>query len=107
MKHLLFICSRNKLRSPTAEEIFRSHPGIEVDSAGLAPDAEVILSSEQVEWADIVIVMETIHKQRLNRRFKKILAGKRVVVLGIPDNFSYMDENLIDLLRLKCERFLI
>ena len=106
MKRILFLCSRNKLRSPTAEEIFRDHPGIEVDSAGLAPDAEVALSSEQVAWADVIIVMENIHKQRLNRKFRKSLAGKRVVVLGIPDKYLYMDAELIALLKLKSRRYL-
>ncbi len=106
MKHILFLCSRNKLRSPTAEEIFRNHPGIEVDSAGLAPDAEVPLSSEQIEWADVVIVMENVHRQRLNRKFGKSLAGKRVVVLGIPDKYPYMDAELISLLKLKSRQYL-
>jgi predicted protein tyrosine phosphatase len=54
----LFICSRNRLRSPTAETVFANWPEVETDSAGLAPDAEVPLSSEQLEWADLVFVME-------------------------------------------------
>jgi predicted protein tyrosine phosphatase len=106
MKHLLFICSRNKLRSPTAEEIFRGHPGIDVDSAGLADDAEVPLSEEQIKWADVIIVMEPIHRSRLNRKFGRCLAGKRIAVLGIPDNYGYMDAELIRLLRLKCAPYL-
>ncbi len=106
MKRILFICSRNKLRSPTAEEIFRGHPGIEVDSAGLAPDAEVPLSDEQVEWADLIIVMEAVHKQRLNRNFRRHLGGKRVVVLGIPDRYEFMDAELIRLLKGKCTPYI-
>jgi predicted protein tyrosine phosphatase len=54
MKHLLFICSQNKLRSPTAEAVFAAVPGIDVDSAGLNDDAIVPLSPEQVEWADMI-----------------------------------------------------
>ncbi len=106
LKHLLFICSRNKLRSPTAEEIFRNHPGIDVDSAGLATDAEATLSFEQIEWADIIIVMEIVHKTRLNRRFGKHLNGKRIAVLGIPDKYPFMDEELIRLLKTKCAPYL-
>lgn len=106
MKRLLFICSRNRLRSPTAEEIFRDHPGVESDSAGLADDAEVPLSEEQIEWADVIIVMEAIHRSRLNRMFRHCLAGKRIAVIGIPDNYAYMDAELIRLLRLKCAPYL-
>ena len=107
MKRILFLCSRNKLRSPTAEETFRNRPGIEVDSAGLAPDAEVSLSGEQIEWADLIIVMENVHKQRLNRKFRRFLSGKRIVVLSIPDKYPYMDEKLVELLELKCRPHLI
>ena len=106
MKHLLFICSQNKLRSPTAETIFAEHPGIDVDSAGLNPDAIVPLSHEQLDWADVIIVMETVHRTRLNRRWKKSLDGKRIAVLGIPDHYEYMDPDLITLLKSRCAPYL-
>ncbi len=67
MKHLLFICSQNKLRSPTAEAVFAEIPVIDVDSAGLNNDAVVPLSPEQVEWADVIFVMEKVHREKLNR----------------------------------------
>lgn len=52
MKHILFICSRNKLRSPTAEAVFSDKEGFEVQSAGLNNDAEIPLTSGMIEWAD-------------------------------------------------------
>lgn len=106
MKRLLFICSQNKLRSPTAETVFSGYPGIEVDSAGLNNDAVVPLSDEQVEWADIIIVMEKCHRNRLNRKFKHVLAGKRIAVLNIPDEYGYMNDQLVGLLKLKCDPYL-
>lgn len=106
MRHLLFICSQNKLRSPTAETIFAGHPGVDVDSAGLNNDAVVSLSHEQLRWADTIIVMETAHRNRLNRKFRGSLAGKRIAVLGIPDNYEYMDQELIALLRQRCAPYL-
>ncbi len=77
MPRVLFICSRNRLRSPTAEQIFSTVPGIETDSAGLAPDADCPLSADQVEWAELIFVMEKRHRTQLNQRFKRYLAGKR------------------------------
>lgn len=106
MRRLLFICSQNKLRSPAAETIFTAHPGIEVDSAGLNNGVIVPLSHEQLRWADTIIVMETAHRTRLNRNFSKSLAGKRIAVLGIPDNYDYMDEEFIRLLKSKCRPYL-
>ena len=105
-KHILFLCSQNKLRSPTAEAIFADHPAIEVDSAGLNNDAEVPLSIEQVEWADLIIVMETTHRNRLNRKFRDSLSGKRIAVLNIPDEYDYMDPSLVSLLKLRCAPYI-
>ncbi len=106
MKRLLFLCTRNRLRSPTAETVFADLAGVEVDSAGLSRDAEVQLSEEQVEWADVILVMERIHRDRLNQAFGHALAGKRIAVLNIPDDYEYMDEELIRLLKLRCQPYL-
>jgi predicted protein tyrosine phosphatase len=105
-KKLLFICSQNKLRSPTAETIFADTPGVEVDSAGLNHDAIVPLSPEQLRWADLILVMESSHRNRLARHHRASLKDKRVVFLGIPDNYDYMDEELIRILKVKCARYL-
>lgn len=105
-KRILFLCSQNKLRSPTAEAIFADHPALEVDSAGLNNDAEVPLSNEQIEWADLIIVMEKPHRARLNQKFKSSLAGKRIAVLNIPDNYEYMDPALISLLKVRCAPYI-
>lgn len=105
-KRILFLCSQNKLRSPTAEAVFADHPTVEVDSAGLNHDAEVPLSDEQIEWADLIVVMEKAHRTRLNRKFGKSLAGKRVVVLNIPDEYECMDPALVQLLKLRCASFI-
>jgi predicted protein tyrosine phosphatase len=86
--------------------VFADYPGVETDSAGLTEYAEVPLSSEQVEWADIVIVMEKVHRKRLNQKFGKALKGKRIAVLGIPDDYTYMDPELVELLKARCRRYL-
>ncbi|WP_395504521.1 low molecular weight protein tyrosine phosphatase family protein [Ectopseudomonas hydrolytica] len=101
MIRALFICSRNRLRSPTAEQLFGSWPGVETDSAGLAPDAEVRLSAEQVQWATLILVMEKRPRSRLMRQYRQALAGKRVICLDIPDDYAYMQPELIELLQRK------
>jgi predicted protein tyrosine phosphatase len=98
---LLFVCSRNQLRSPTAEAVFSALPGVEASSAGTATDADNPISPDLIEWADVVFVMEQKHRKRVNDRFKSLLRNKKVVVLGIPDKYDYMDADLIDLLKLK------
>lgn len=98
---VLFLCSRNRLRSPTAEEVFRDRDDWEVASAGLAPDAEEILSAETLDWAQIVFVMERAYRKKLLRDFGAHLKNKRVVCLDIPDDYEYMQRELVALLQKK------
>jgi len=101
MKKLLFVCGKNRLRSPTAEAIFSEYDGLEVLSAGVDWEAEERVSSELIEWADIVFVMESVHRQKLTKQFQPWLKDKRIVCLDIPDNYDYMESNLIELLKQK------
>lgn len=106
MKRALFICTQNRLRSPTAEHVFASWPGVETDSAGLGADADVQLSTEQIAWANVIFVMEKTHRNRLSAKFKSHLNGKRVICLDIPDDYEYMQEELVRLLEIKAGKFL-
>jgi predicted protein tyrosine phosphatase len=105
VKRVLFLCSRNRLRSPTAEHLFAGHPGMECASAGLAPDAESPLCADLVAWAEIIFVMERRHRAKLVSRFGGLLGERRVICLDIPDDYDYMDPALVDLLREKVGRF--
>jgi predicted protein tyrosine phosphatase len=107
MKHVLFICSQNRLRSPTAEQVFSSHPGIEVASAGMSHDAETPVSAELVSWADVIFVMEETHRNELSSKFNSYLQNKRLVCLDIPDDYEFMDPTLIKLLKAKVTPFLL
>ncbi|AXV78409.1 MULTISPECIES: low molecular weight protein tyrosine phosphatase family protein [Ralstonia solanacearum species complex] len=104
--HALFICSRNRLRSPTAECVFAQWPNVETDSAGLAPDADVPLTADQLEWAEVIFVMERAHRRRLAQRFGPWLRGKRVVCLGIPDDYAFMQPELVALLERRAGPYL-
>jgi predicted protein tyrosine phosphatase len=106
IKRVLFVCSQNKLRSPTAEQVFASWPGIEATSAGLNHDAEEPLTAEMVREADLIFVMEKAHRNRLSKRFKTALGRARVVCLDIPDDYEFMDPELVMLLRTRVPRHL-
>ena len=106
MKRFLFVCSQNKLRSPTAEQIFSTLDGVEVSSAGTNNDAENPLTGELLAWADVIVVMERAHRAKIQKRFRKTLNGKQLVCLDIPDNYAFMDPELIRLLNARMARFL-
>ena len=96
---LLFLCGRAQIRSPTAEQVFSELPGVETRAAGTSPDADVFVSTDDVTWADVVVCMEQTHATKLRRKFDRLLRNKRVVVLDIKDEYDYMADDLITLLR--------
>jgi predicted protein tyrosine phosphatase len=95
---VLFICSRNQWRSPTAEKIFSAWQGLEVMSAGLDPSAVESVTPAHLQWAEVIFVMERKHRAKLSRKFRSDLKNQKIVVLGIPDKYRYMDSELVELL---------
>jgi len=106
VKRILFLCSQNRLRSPTAEQVFSGRPGLEVTSAGLNNSATVAVSAELIEWADIIFVMEKSLRNKISKKFKLFLKNKRVVCLDIPDEYEYMDPELVALLEERVRHFI-
>ncbi|MBC3764800.1 phosphotyrosine protein phosphatase [Neptunicella marina] len=105
MPNILFLCSKNKLRSPTAEAVFSDIEGWNVYSAGISHDAEVHVSLEDIEWADYIFVMENVHKKKLSQKFGNAINRQHVISLGIPDDYEYMDDVLIDILKSKVPEY--
>ncbi|MEZ0612109.1 low molecular weight protein tyrosine phosphatase family protein [Fibrella sp. WM1] len=98
MQKLLFVCSRNRQRSLTAERLFEQEPGYQVRSAGTAPGARVKLTPGLLGWADIVFVMERKHRDWIQAHYADLVDQKPVVTLLIPDEYGYMDDELVDIL---------
>ena len=105
-RNYLFVCSQNRLRSPTAEHIFADVPGIVSLSAGTNRDAEAPLTDEVVAWADVIFVMERAHRKKVQTKHRSALKDKRLVVLDIPDEYEFMEPRLVRLLRAKMRRWL-
>jgi predicted protein tyrosine phosphatase len=106
-RNYLFVCSQNKLRSPTAEMIFSEIDGIATQSAGTNNDAETPLSGDLIDWADMIFVMERAHRNKVQRKFKPQLKDKNLVVLDIPDDYEFMDPALIALIKARMRRWLV
>ncbi len=106
IRTVLFVCSQNRLRSPSAEQVFSRREDLEVDSAGTNHDADNPLTTELVAWADVIFVMEKAHRSKLQRRFRSALGGRRVICLDIPDDYDFMQPELIRLLEIKVSRHL-
>lgn len=104
--NILFVCSRNKWRSATAETIYQNHPNHQVRSAGTSAAARIKISSKLISWADLIFVMEKKHKQRINENFATELEEKTIIILDIPDDYPYMDEDLIEELKVKVSTYL-
>lgn len=102
--NILFVCTVNRMRSLTADQIYTGDERFNVDSAGTDPSANVHLEEYHLEWADYVIVMEREHQNKIRKRFPDYYQKKPIICLYIPDNYDYMEQSLIDLLRVKFEQ---
>lgn len=103
---LLFLCSRNQWRSPTAEKVYQNDPRVEVRSAGVSAAARCRVSEKLLLWADFVLVMEHEHKQRLREQFPELLRDLRIDVLDIPDDYQFMNPELVTMIRERVEPLL-
>ena len=99
--NLLFVCSQNRLRSPTGEELFSKYDGINTIGAGTNKDANTPVSGDLIEWANIIFVMEKSHRNKVSKKFRELLKSKRMICLDIPDDYERMDPILIRILENK------
>jgi len=102
-KNILFVCTMNKIRSLTAEEIFKDIPNINVKSCGLSNESEKQINETLIKWSHIIFVMENKQQKYIKTKYK---LNKKIVNLDIPDEFDYMDPILIRLLKIKTQKYL-
>ncbi|MBZ9749523.1 phosphotyrosine protein phosphatase [Deinococcus sp. HMF7604] len=95
---VVFICTQNKLRSLTAEVLFRDTAGWEVASAGTNRDALTPLTRDVLEWADAAVCMQKRHRDVVRGQFRGALPDDRIVMMGIPDDYEFMASELVALL---------
>lgn len=105
-RNVLFVCSRNQWRSPTAERVFKRHPLMSTRSAGTSPNARRTISEDDLRWADVVMVMENKHRDRIAAAFPRLVEHLPIHVLDIPDEYREMDPELVELLELIVEPLL-
>jgi predicted protein tyrosine phosphatase len=106
MRRVLFVCSRNQWRSPTAEAIYRNDSRIDARSAGVSTSAKRRVTAKLLQWADLILVMEPDHKRRLLSQFADLGPELCIRVLDIPDDYAFMDPELMELLRQRTEAIL-
>ena len=104
--NILFICSRNKWRSRTAETIFKNNQKHHVKSAGTENESRIKVTEKLINWADLIFVMEKRHKERLTQKFAALIDEKEIVTLDIKDDYKYMDNDLIDILETSVSPYL-
>jgi protein-tyrosine phosphatase len=94
---ILVVCGRNKKRSRTAEFIFKNNDKFDIRSAGLSPKSDRKISEKDLIWADLVFVMEKEQRSKMLDAFKNLELPK-IEVLDIPDDYEFMDEELVEML---------
>ena len=103
--NILFVCSKNKWRSPTAETIYRNDKRLNVRSAGTNASARKHISEKDINWADLILVMENKHKKRILGKYCDFDLPQ-IIVLDIPDEYQYMERELISIIKISVEDIL-
>ncbi|WP_282606340.1 low molecular weight protein tyrosine phosphatase family protein [Pelagibius sp. Alg239-R121] len=105
--NVLFVCSRNQWRSPTGEHVWRKVSGVAVRSAGTSRGARRRLTLADIRWADLILVMEDKHKSRIRADFREDVRFKTLHVLDIPDDYRFMDPELVEIIKEKTEPLIL
>lgn len=95
--NILVVCGRNKRRSRTAEFIFKNDSRFNIRSVGLSPKSERQIKENDINWSDLIFVMEDGHGSRIAGTYRH-LELPPINVLHIEDEYEYLDNELIDLL---------
>ena len=98
-RKVLFVCTGNIDRSPTAEALLKTKEGFNVRSAGTWIGAPRRISRDLVDWADTIFVMEEDHKEVI-LSMRPDAEGK-IVVLDVPNMYSRGDPELNRTLKAK------
>lgn len=96
--NVLFVCSRNQWRSPTAEKVYRNDDRVNARSRGTTRSAVRTITAADLSWADAVMVMEEKHRRRILADFPDASRFKPIHVLDIPDDYQFMDPTLVNLI---------
>lgn len=104
--NILFVCSKNQWRSPTAEAIYKDYADLNVKSAGTEPSARIKLNAKNILWADLIFVMKKKHRQRMFEKFPNEISEKKIIVLDIPDEYKFMDSELIEEIEAKVKQYI-
>ncbi len=102
---LLFVCTAGQQRSPTAAKLFEGM-GYQTDYAGVHGVGDQALTVKNLEWADLVIVMEEFHRASIKQRFPEYADNHRIHVLNIPDIYYRDDPELVETIKQKMETVL-
>jgi predicted protein tyrosine phosphatase len=105
-EQLLFVCSRNQWRSPTAAALFKDNDLYVARSAGMSDSARIKITPGLISWADKIFVLEKRHLAMLHRKYASDIDGKSIFNLNISDDYRYMDAELINILRSQLAEYL-
>ena len=104
--NILFVCTVNRMRSATAHKIFEEDKRFNVKSAGTDVNANTVLTQELLDWSTAIIVMEKHHRSFIRKHFPQIYNHKKIVCFYIPDDYDYMQQELIYVLKEKMDDYL-
>ena len=105
--NILFLCTANKERSRTAQELFSALDKTNTyKSAGLsakyvAKANTTLCTEEMLAWADKIYVFEDVHVERIKQHTGDTFLPK-ILNLQIKDEYQYFQRKLVLLILERC-----
>lgn len=103
--NILFVCGRNKWRSPTAEKIYKNDQRRNVRSAGISEKSNHQVNGNDIFWADLIVVFEHKYKSWIIEKFRD-LHLLRIKNMDIPDEYEYMNPELVEMIKDRVEDYI-
>ncbi len=100
---ILFVCTVNRMRSATAHELYKNDERFEINSAGTDASAKTVINQQLLDWGDAIVVMEKAHRNFIRKQYPNAYSTKKIVCLYIPDEYEYMQKELVDAISVKFE----
>ena len=86
--------------------MYAKRADLEVRSAGTSSEALVRVNQRMLDWADTVFIMEPEQRLRLEEMFPAHPALERLICLEIPDDYIFLQPELVSLLETRLKTHL-
>jgi predicted protein tyrosine phosphatase len=89
--HILFVFHHDRLHAPTPDTLLELPRQLEIRTAGVIEGAPQSLPVAELEWSEIIVVLERRIRALVHKRCKALGLERRVICLYLPEHIDVDD----------------